>query len=82
MKDLLRDRVAQWRIAEAELREMRARRLRGMSEEDDARALRDLDFAPELIWRRDARRNGAGLVAQQECFLRSHEHPSHCSGSD
>jgi hypothetical protein len=64
--------MEQWRAAGPALRELRARELRAMSEQDSARAFDRLDLPPGAGYRRPADRQGCGLVEQQRIFSKAH----------
>jgi hypothetical protein len=66
--------MAQWRLAEKALREIKREELRAMTDEQAIAAFNALDMPPELVYRSPERLNGSGLVEQQRIFGKARRH--------
>jgi hypothetical protein len=72
-KEKVRERVRQWRTANAEMDRMRTEDLRAMSERESARIFDMLDPGDlSEVWRRPERLESSGMVEQQRIFMRGH----------
>ena len=72
-REKVRERVRQWRTANAEMDRMRTEELRAMSEQDSARIFDMLDSGDlSEVWRRPERLASSGMVEQQRIFMRGH----------
>lgn len=66
--------MAQWRLAEQGLLEVKRKELRAMTESDAVASFNALDLPPDLGWRSPAREQSLGIVEQQRIFGKARPH--------
>lgn len=66
--------MAQWRLAEQGLVEVKRAELRALTESDAVASFNALDMPPELGWRSPAREQSLGFIEQQRIFGKARRH--------
>jgi len=66
--------MAQWRLAEVALLEVKREELHALTDEDAIFAFNSLDMPPEMIYRAPDRAESRGFVEQQRIFGKAHGH--------
>lgn len=66
--------MAQWRLAEKMLLEVKREELRALTDEKAVASFNALDLPPELVYRSPARTDSLGFFEQQRVFGKARRH--------